>query len=175
MALSQRHNACRNRARTEGFDFSCRVNECSGSRLCSSKPLGGGEILVYPILLARASFLVVTFSLNKDFPMVNCDHLPADSPLFNGKLYQKMLETKCSQYRFWIDARRFNDTHAKNRNVGGKANEDGGLNYADYLRALRKAVDKVNAKFGLGAVGVNCDLFVMHAHPPVARGASYFP
>ena len=27
-------NACRNRARTEGFDFSCRVNECSGSRLC---------------------------------------------------------------------------------------------------------------------------------------------
>jgi len=57
--------------------------------------------------------------------MVNYDHLPADSPLFNGKLYQKMLETKCSQYRFRIDARRFNDTNAKNRTVGGKANEDG--------------------------------------------------
>jgi len=75
--------------------------------------------------LARASFLVVNFSLNKDFPMVNYDHLTADSPLFNGKLYQKMLETKCSLYRFWIDARRFNDSNAKNRNVIVKANEDG--------------------------------------------------
>nr|WP_081614338.1 transposase [Rhodopirellula maiorica] len=29
-------NACRNRARTEDFDFSCRVNECSGSQRCSA-------------------------------------------------------------------------------------------------------------------------------------------
>ncbi len=28
------HNVRRNRARTEGFTFSCRVVECSGSRLC---------------------------------------------------------------------------------------------------------------------------------------------
>jgi hypothetical protein len=28
------HNVCRNRARTEDFDFTCRVDECSGSRLC---------------------------------------------------------------------------------------------------------------------------------------------
>ena len=41
-----------------------------------------------------------------------------------------------------------------------------GLNYADYLRSLRNAVDTVNAEFGMGAVSVNSDLFVMHAHPP---------
>jgi len=41
-----------------------------------------------------------------------------------------------------------------------------GLNYADYLRALSKAVDAVNAEFEIGAVSVNSDLFVMHAHPP---------
>ncbi|TWU07778.1 hypothetical protein Pla52n_03520 [Stieleria varia] len=31
--MIQSRNACRNRAQTEGFVFSCRLNECSGSRL----------------------------------------------------------------------------------------------------------------------------------------------
>ena len=31
--FSDRHNACRNRARTKDFDFNFRVIECSGSRL----------------------------------------------------------------------------------------------------------------------------------------------
>ena len=29
-------NVCRNGARTDDFGFRCRVNECSGSRLCSA-------------------------------------------------------------------------------------------------------------------------------------------
>ena len=36
-------NACRNRARTEDFDFSCRVIECSGSRPCSSRLMFGRQ------------------------------------------------------------------------------------------------------------------------------------
>ena len=31
--MTATQNVCRNRARTEDCDFSCRVNECSGSRL----------------------------------------------------------------------------------------------------------------------------------------------
>ena len=34
----KRYNACRNRARTEGFNFSCRVIERSGSRPCYASP-----------------------------------------------------------------------------------------------------------------------------------------
>ena len=37
-------NVRRNRARTEGFEFSCRVNECSGSRLCYAAGLWGKSL-----------------------------------------------------------------------------------------------------------------------------------
>ena len=40
------HNVCRNRARTEGFDFSCRVNECSGSRLCYAATWAFSHLIV---------------------------------------------------------------------------------------------------------------------------------